>query len=725
MEPYQGRWAENYEWDLGTAGDTLFNLDGEVWTLEPGWGTDGHIVDPRRILDGSLFVPNRSHPGSNTHGTLFTGDVRGPWPTRGGTDKGQPLPEFHGYPISGIGGGHGEPYRAALTETAECGVGDHVGPTMDVVHGFEHKYFYIASDAGGTRYYLECDTTACSWVTGEPTLRWTWGATSGTHSAPHNGVLVAHDSGGSPLGHLDRSECDQLEHVARLYNGTRCGTGRWRYDGTRLTEYDDITFLSKDGRLCHDGYCSGPAHVTLEPAPEWRPDRVKVLRFTNGSFVRCDKTEGLCVPHPTATQVFTLDWNWAGAPAGAAPYMNVGVSAPELPICLVVYEVGGGGVWEPVGSITYGALGANTLLLDTSNMCNPLKAPVNVEVLEAGQKLVETTGGGITSVEVSNGGAPAVRAEPANVSWAPADVVWITDDSPCPSGSYAERFYPTDDKGGHAVACRRARPPCDVGGSSAPAGAQCPPGQVAVHLNFTGGTLRCANLTVTPGSSVGPSSPYVGALSSKRDSSGVDDSYAIDTNTWKGTPLQAITGTTKKELWHYGRQCYVKFGDATFLDRVNHDVVYEGGEDAAARCREENQFVTHLQCLTADCSEGFNITCQTAPTCRISASESHFVDTPRCPPGQAVVAVACAGEVPDRPCDQVRLKCAPVHQDATLRPSVGPARDSTGDPSPATLVAATGGLALFLLSFTALCICFGPDGDAVAPREVVEVSYRF
>lgn len=762
MEHYGQDYKQNFNWEIDSDGTTtLLNIDDKTYRAHVGYGMSGfERIDPRRVLSPN-GNPKVIHPEPQAELKAYGTFTRTVYPRhKDYASRGNATEWFYGYPMVGLfKNTHG--LRAAFHETIKCGSVGGNETTMDYGNFLENRYFDIVHDGK----YLQCENQnddnvrGCEWASSSgnsnATIKWSFGAFENEPgSAPYNAILQAHDrTTGAHVGFLDVSRCNTLPSHLRVlpdgeHNGNppmHCGIGKWAHtDGKHLCWDSGDKCISTDAQLTSNA----AAQVELVPLETViNPDKFKALKYGNGSFVQCfregtdddarnDSSTTFCRPSETMKQLVSVEWNFNSNNLGKYTVDN---KDSDLPICIAVWERESRSArWVQVGSLGTSQEFGPSLLFLSPDMCNPLEkgndSPVHYEYAS----LVEHVGenyGGLISVNntVFDSASVPVFAEGVHPQVNTSDFFWVTDDSVCPADHYVERVF-LQDQTNAILGCRAIQAPeCTLGPTSevrvnVTGGSfdYCPSGHVMVGYDATSDEISCAPLTVTSGSAPsGPEHPFVGTISTDKYSLNVDDTYAISTGTWKGTPIQAIQGAPghKLNVYHYGERCYTRFGDATFIDNVNHDVVVNPGETEAARCRQENQYVTHVQCVSSDCRLGLNITCQSSDFCKIPSKGAVFRNH-QCNPGEVAIGVGCEG--PDDtgdPCPAYNLLCANVTQDATLRPSIpSSGGDTDAGPNITLLVGGIGTFTFVLLVITTLCICFGPDDPTPDSSDVTSNS---
>ena len=773
METFGPDHQFNYDWDMQI--DNLMMMDDKVYRHINGkYGVDvAERIDPRRIIG-----PHNKkviHPEPTFETFVYTDTHYEPYPTwrNYNRTRGSSTQWFHGYPLKGVkpdaptcDGGTCH-LRASMLETMRLGVhslNEGGAAILDQVFRREHRYFYIKNHATGQ--YMNCqnqnddNTRGCNWED-TPTQKWSFPNSKTRNSAP-NGMLQAHDlTTGDHLGFLDVSRCHtEPSHIRILPGGVHggdeelhCGVGKFFIELGAIRfqneDGDEILTISNDARLCRGVDCGGNANILFESADTTpSANKFKHIKYENGSYVHCHeegtladaeaKTPGkFCSATPNATQMFAVEWNFNTYDQSTVLRTTTDTTRN---MCVSVWEINPrSNTWEQVGSLAYFDLGDGGYIpYKHSDWCHPLEeifddVLVAKTVFGFEQKLVESTTRfpGLVVVNISSSIIPNsdknLTAEVTPLYDSNDEFQWVTGESGCPANHYVSRLSAD----GLTLGCRKVNQFGTLGPSSGfynvTSGSfeKCPTGEVVIGYNGT--MMECAPITISDVdvSEVGPEMPYVGTLS--RPTKGVDHNHG-PTDNWKGTPISSITASeeeaNKLDVFHYGERCYVRIGDASYKDRRNQDVVNRAGLEEAAKCRLENQYVTHVQCLTSNCREGLNITCQAAATCKVDTT-TVTKRSYTCIHGEVAVGIECEG--PDDtgdPCPVYNMLCAPVTEDATLRPSIGPETDDSDDDgvNVAALVGGVLGFTLFILVFTSLCICFGPDDPSPESRDITQVT---
>jgi hypothetical protein len=777
MEVYGGaNSVHNFDWRITM--DAMMYLDDNIYRylgheFSYDYGIDGpHRIDPRRIQGDR----NRKvvHPEPVHASMVYTKKHLKPHPLYKGhvPSAATSTQWFHGYPVNGIkrveptNGPHG--VRTALHETMRLGVhgpNDGGAAILDPVHKVDHRYFFIThTNDAGTKTYLNCQykesdhDSGCMW--GEVAAhKWSFSTlTNEPGPGVHTATLQAHDiNTGAHQGYLDVSRCNTDPSAMRLLpNGIHssdtskhCGIGKF-FPGTDHVSWqkDDLLYISKDARMCKENECGGRAIITLETETlDENPDKFKYIRYENGSYVHCyeegtieearSNTLGkFCRASQTPTQMFAVEWNYNQFDMSAVP--EIGNQA-NIPMCITIWEINASSnTWENTGSLAYGEYTEAGIRLPykSTDLCNQLD-----DIREEDVMFVDEAFGGFTSrlyesttvapglVEVNvtqylilDPNAFKNLTAESVVETSNDNFLWTSGN--CPADHYVSRVSPL----GH-VGCRKVNQYGTLGA------------QVGTTVDITSGSfgncenlehvvvsyidnqIQCAPITVDDSdiAGSGPELPYVGTMTVPDKS--VDNTFVLDHKTWKGTPVGAIIasedGNNKLDVFHYGTQCHVSFGDKDTSGLTN-DAAVKPGPSEAARCRQANEYVTHVQCFESDCRQGVNITCQSADGCAVASEavvRDHF-----CHHDEVVVGIECGGsDDTGDPCPVLLMHCAAVTADATLRPSIpGRADDEDEGSNVALIVGGVGGFTLFLLVVTTLCVCFGPDQELPQTQDVID-----
>lgn len=773
MEIFGPNSNHNFGWRLNQ--DELLYLDDKIYRYTGGenfnFGVDGpHRIDPRRISGDRNRKVNHPEPAQASN--VYTREHLKPYPYYTGHN---PLAAsstqwFHGYPINGIKrvepstGPHG--VRAALHETMRLGVhfpGDTGAPVLDPAHKVDHRYFFIThvNDAG-VKTYLNCqyqesdDAPGCNW--GESAShKWSFAAII-WQPGPliHNGALQAYNiTTGAHQGYLDVSRCNTHPSPLRLLPSGihssdinfHCGIGKF-YPGDSYISWknQEEVFISKDARMCTANECGGKATIVLEPETlVENPNKFKYIRYENGSYVHCHgegtieearrNTLGkFCRASPTPTQLFAVEWNYNQL--DKSPQYPISYNTNKL-MCITIWEVDTNtNEWKNIGSLAFGEYTDARIRLPykSDNVCNPLPEIREEDVTFVDQtlgsftsRLVEstTTFPGLVEINVTKylildpNAFKNLTVESAPDMDASDDFMWIPEGT-CPADHYVSRVSPL----GH-LGCRKVNQYGTLGATSGTtveitsgSFGMCTEAEEVV-VGFSNNTIQCAPLTVDNAETSGPSLPFVGTTTNVDAS--VDNSFILDHKTWRGTPIAAVfaTNNNKLDVHHYGSQCFVKFGDKD-TSGLTEDAAVKPGPSEAARCKQANEYVTHIQCFESDCRQGVNVTCQSADGCAVSnktAVRDHY-----CHHDEVVVGIECEGpDITGDPCPVLLMYCAAVTADATLRPSI-PGSGEAGDDGPnvALIVGGIGGFTFLLLLVTTLCVCFGPDDPSPDARDVID-----
>lgn len=755
-------------------GTNILNLDGRAFKVHVGFGLTGtERIDPRRII-GAHINPMLKIDEFNSRSSVFTGFAKSPilqFDSATGhvvADRafGGITPGFYNYPANGIKLVDGE-LRLSLLETLKCA--NHTAlPAVDMRYSFHRQFFSIKSHLNDQKLHCSVtnddDAQNCRFHSDGNTLKWSLVALRHEPGSGHKTHVVgAFDfSTGQHRGYLDRSQCHTQNSPVRLLHtgrkdgqGLHCGVGKWGFTPSTGGIYE-LEYGSSGRNYLMDGshsticdltkggcFSNSPSGLRIDSDDFVDFSRVLSLKFTDGKFVKCNFLN--CTRHDTQDQVFTLEWNYNHKPESPDSFGNEVGS----PISVHVLEISDKtGMWEPVGSLAFRQVDGFWLMHLFNGIDNKLFPNSIVELFGAGNRLVEFEGEPLNGF-ITAGNEPADKAMNKHITSHPAvnisetgvggDFTWFNDTDKCPDGWYIERVVPRTPTR-LIIGCRR--PLCSLGVNETVHNItensfnQCGSNGVMTSLNLVERTMACRDMFFTQESeSIGPVIPFVGALSQYQLSDIVTSRSSIRPETWKGTPIQVVeptfaSGKHSLSVYHYGESCFVKFGDASFFLKENTDVVFERGYDKGGRCRGDNEYVTHLQCLNDDCRLGFNMTCQKAPGCKIPTNSHEHVKTnlTYCPSDHVVVGVACVGPSDTSPCSELSLRCAPVTNDPTLRPTINPPGDNTEDTTDLVkIVGAAVGASLGLLALTVLCICFGPqesltssEGISTASRVVYE-----
>lgn len=782
MEVYGVDSVHNFDWRLSI--DAMMYMDDKIYRYvgredSYNYGIDGvHRIDPRRIQgdrNKKLVHPEPAHLSM-----VYTKRHLKPYPYYSDHN---PLAAsstqwFYGYPVNGVkkyesanDGPQG--VRTALPETMRLGVlspGDTGAPVLDPVHKVDHRYFFITQvNDAGVKQYLNCqyqesdNIRGCEWtdfILG-PSHKWTFAAIT-TQPGPggHNGALQAHDViTGAHMGYLDVSRCNTRPSDIRLLpngihssdTGRHCGIGKFFITTNHISwKNQEEIFISKDARMCAANDCGGKATIILEPETlAENPNKFKYIRYENGSYVHCygegtieearENTLGkFCRASTTPTQMFAVEWNYNQLDMSEHFHIfNVDNEAGKL-MCITIWEVDSTtNEWKNTGSLAFRQYTDTGIRLPykSDDLCNPLSqireedVTFIDEVDSIESRLVESTTAFPGLIEINftayawtdPNAFKNLTVESAPDMSASDDFLWIPEGN-CPADHYVSRLSPL----GH-VGCRKVN---QYGTLGPPVGTtvditsgsfgHCE-SLTHVVVGYNNSQIQCAPITIDTGgiNGAGPEQPYVGTMTVPDKS--VDNTFVLNHKTWKGTPIGAITATenNKLDVYHYGTQCYVKFGDKDTSGLTN-DAAVNPGPSEAARCRQPNEYVTHVQCFESDCRQGVNITCQSADGCAVAPGA--VVRDYFCHHDEVVVGVECQG--PDDtgdPCPVLLMYCAALTPDATLRPST-PRRagDEDDGPTVALIVGGVGGFTLFLLVVTTLCVCFGPDQELPQTRDVID-----